>query len=208
VSRRKFLLLTGMLSGTGVAIYTSFTVGSKRFINILRPGLDHTAPTGRLSAQEMDTMIALLEILLPVTLWPGREAMADMVNQATENVKGVLQAYQNGVFLLDQTARAYTPGRRFAVAGNEVRQRILESLMWKYTGGKSGTLSYYVGLCYASFERLCQSAPRRRLRELVVRDLLRRFYAGSVAWKMAGYSRHPGMPGYPRASVQPLKPER
>jgi hypothetical protein len=208
LNRRKFLLLTGMLSGTGAALYASFSVGSKRLVNTLRPGLDHTAPTGRLSAQDMDTMIALLEILLPVTLWPGREAMADMVNRATENVKGVLHAYQNGAFLLDQAAREHSPGRRFAVAESEMRQRILETLLWKYAGGKSGTLSYYVGLCYASLERLCQSAPRRRFRELVVRDLLRRFYAGSMAWKMAGYSRPPGIPGYPRVPVRPLKLER
>jgi hypothetical protein len=208
LSRRRFLLLTRILSGTGAAIYASFTVGSNRLISILRPGLDRTAPTGRLSAQEMDTIIALLEILLPVTLWPGREAMADMVNQATENVNGILQAYENGVVLLDQTAREYTPGQRFAVAGSEMRQRLLETLLWKYAGGKSGTLSYYVGLCYASLERLCQTAPRRQFRDLVVRDLLRRFYAGSVAWKMAGYSHYPGIPGYPRASVQPLQLER
>ena len=153
-------------------------------------------------------MVALLEILLPGTLWPGRERMADMVNQATENVKGVLPAYQAGLFLLDQTAREYTAGRGFAVAKTEMRQRILETLLWKYAGGKSGTLSYFIGLCYASLERFCQSAPRRRFRELVVRDLLRRFYAGSVAWKMAGYSRYPGIPGYPRASVRPLPLER
>jgi hypothetical protein len=208
LSRRKFLLLTGMLSGTGAAVYASSALGLKRLLYILRPGLDHTAPTGRLSAQEMDAMIALLEILLPVTLWPGREAMADMVNQATGNVKGILRAYQEGVLLLDQTAREYTPGRSFAVAESEMRQRILETLLWKYAGGRSGTLSYYVGLCYSSLERLCQSTPRRRFRELVVRDLLRRFYAGSVAWKMAGYSRYPGIPGHPRASVVPLQAER
>jgi hypothetical protein len=208
LSRRRFLGLIGMLSGTGVVIYASFATGVKRLIYILRPRLDHTAPTGRLSAQEMDTMVALLEILLPGTLWPGREPMADMVNQATENVKGVLQAYQAGLCLLDQTTREYTAGRGFAVAKTEMRQRILETLLWKYAGGKSGTLSYYIGLCYASLERLCQSAPRRQFRELVVRDLLRRFYAGSVAWKMAGYSRYPGIPGYPRASVRPLQLER
>jgi hypothetical protein len=207
-SRRKFLLLSGMFLGIGAAIYASLAVGRKRLINILRPGHDHGAATGRLSAQEMDTIIALLEMLLPVTLWPGREALVVMVNQATENVKGVLQAYQNGVFLLDQTAREYMPGRGFAVAGGEVRQRILETLMWKYPGGKSGTLSYYLGLCYAGLERLCQSASQRRFRELVVRDLLRRFYAGSVAWKMAGYSRYPGMAGYSRAYIQPLKLDR
>jgi hypothetical protein len=201
-------VLTGLLSGTGAAVYAPFTLSFKRLIYILRPGLDHTAPTGRLSAQEMDTMIALLEILLPVRLWPDRVAMADMVNQATESVKGLLRAYQDGVVLLDQAARKYTPSRRFAAAESEMRQRILETLLWKYAGGKSGTLSYYVGLCYASLERLCQSAPRRRFRELVVRDLLRRFYAGSVAWKMAGYSRYPGIPGHPRASVRPLRLER
>jgi hypothetical protein len=208
LSRRKFLVLTGMLAGTGAAVYASFTLGLKRLIYILRPGPDHTAPTGRLSAQEMDAMIALLEILLPAALWPGRAAMVDMVNRATEHVKGVLQAYQDGVFLLDQTAREHTPGRRFADAERGMRQRILETLLWMYAGGKSGTLSYYVGLCYVSLERLCQSAPRRRFRELVVRDLLRRCYAGSVAWKMAGYSRYPGIPGHPRASVRPPRPER
>jgi hypothetical protein len=199
---------TGPLSGTGAAVYASFALGIKRLLYILRPGLDHAAPTGRLSAQEMDTMIALLEMLLPVTLWPSREAMVDMVNQATGHVKGLLQAYQDGVFLLDQTAREYTPGRRFAAAEGEMRQRILETLLWKYAGGKSGTLSYHLRLCYASLERVCQSAPRRRFRKLVVRDLLSRFYAGSVAWKMAGYSRYPGIPGHPRASVRPLQPGR
>jgi hypothetical protein len=208
LSRRKFLVRTGLLSGTGAAVYASFALGFKRLLYILRPGLDHAAPTGRLSAQEMDTLIALFEMLLPVTLWPSRGAMVDMVNQATEHVKGVLRAYQDGAYLLDQTAREHTPGRRFAVAGREVRQRILETLLWRYAGGKSGTLSYYVGLCYASLERVCQSAPRRRFRELVVRDLLRRFYAGSVAWKMAGYSRYPGIPGHPRASVRPPQPGR
>jgi hypothetical protein len=208
LSRRTFLVLTGLLLGTGVAAYAPFALGLKRLFYILRPGLDSTAPLGRLSAQEMDTMIALLEILLPVTLRPGREVMVDIVNQATENVKGLLQAYQDGVFLLDQSAREYAPGRGFAGAETEMRQRILETLLWKYAGGKSGTLSYYVGLCYASLERLCQSAPRRRFREFVVRDLLRRFYAGSMAWRMAGYSRYPGMPGYPRASAQQLRLER
>lgn len=201
-------MLTGMLSGTGAAVYASFTWSVKQLIYILRPGLDHTAPTGRLSVQEMDTMIALLEVLLPVTLWPGRAAMVDMVNQATENVKGLLRAYQDGVVLLDQTARKYTPGRSFAVVESEMRQRVLETLLWKYAGGKSGTLAYYVGLCYASLERVCQSPPRRRFRELVVRDLLRRSYAGGVAWKMAGYLRYPGIPGYPRAAARrlPLEP--
>lgn len=209
INRRKFFLLTGVLSGAGVAIYASRTLGIKQLINSRRiPMLDRDAPLGRLSEQEMETMIALLEILLPVTLWPGRENMVNMVNHATENVKGILKEYRNGLALLDQTAREYGTSISFATARLEVRQRILESLIWKYSGGKPGTLSYYVAKVYRGLDRFFRSEPQRRFRELVARDLLRRFYTGSVAWKMVGYARYPGMPGDPREYVHPRKIEQ
>ena len=92
----------------------------------------------------------------------------------------------------------------FANAGIEGRQRILESIMWRYPGAEPGTLLYYKAKLYRGLEWLFQSEPQRRFRELVVRDLLNRFYSGSMAWKMVGYLRYPGLPGNPREYVQPL----
>jgi hypothetical protein len=206
ISRRKFFLLASILSGVGVATYALLPLGIRRLIDSWRtPVLDRTAPLGRLSEQEMQTMIALLEILVPMTLWPSREDMATMVNSATEHDKGVLKEYKHGVALLDQAAREHSPGLGFAVADSEVRRRVVESLLWKYPGGRSGTLSYQLAKLYRNLERFWQSAPRRRFRQLVVSDLMRRFYTGSIAWKMVGYTRYPGIPGDPREYVRPLK---
>jgi hypothetical protein len=149
-------------------------------------------------------MLALLEVLVPSTLWPGSEAMTVMVNQATEHVKGVLKEYKAGLFLLDQATRKYGMDTSFAEAEIEGRQRILESIMWRYPDAKPETRLYYEVKLYRVLERLCQSESQRRFRELVVRDLLNRFYSGSMAWKMVGYLRYPGLPGNPREYVQPL----
>jgi len=202
MSRRTFLRLMGVLAGAGGAV----SLGVMRLINSHRPlELDASAPTGRLSEQDMQTMLALLEVLVPRTLWPGREVMAVMVHQATGNVKGVLKEYQAGLSLLDQSASKYSTSLRFADAGIEERQRILESMLWRYPGAKPGTLLYYKAKLYRNLEKFFQFESQRRFRELVVRDLLSRFYSGSTAWKMVGYRRYPGLPGNPREYVRPLE---
>jgi hypothetical protein len=205
MSRRKFLQIASVLAGVGITAYASMSLGMKRVINARRAlVLDTNAPTGNLSEQDMQTTIALLEVLLPEMLWPGREAMIAMVHQATEHDRGVLKEYQAGLSFLEQSTRKSGMQTRFADTGIEGRQHILESILQRYPKAKPGTLVHYKGKVYRGLEWLFQSESQHRFREFVVRDLLSRFYSGSMAWKMAGYLRSPGLPGNPREYVQPL----
>jgi hypothetical protein len=127
-----------------------------------------------------------------------------MVNQATEKERGVLNEYQAGVSLLDQSVRKYGVGTRFADAEIEGRQRILESIMRSYPMAEPGSFLYYKAKFYRGLEQLFQPEAQRRFRDLVARDLLNRFYSDRMAWQMVGYLRYPGLPGNPREYVQPL----
>jgi choline dehydrogenase-like flavoprotein len=114
-------------------MYASLALGLKRLLHPPQsPQLDRNAPTGRLSEQEMEGLLALLEVLIPVRLWPSRQAMVEMVNHATETVKGLLNKYRASLPLLDKSASKHGIQGGFVVAGAEARQRILESLMWQY----------------------------------------------------------------------------
>jgi hypothetical protein len=198
--------MTGALAGLGATLYAAFALNIGGLVDIARrPRLDRTAPTGRLSERDMATILALLEVLVPLALWPSREVMAAMVHEATEQRQGVLKEYQAGLAFLDQTASVSGVGPSFAQAGFEERQRILESLLWKYDSGTQGILASYVAKLHRGLEWVLQSETERRFRELMVRDLLRRFYGGPAAWALAAYSRRPGIPGDPREYVHPLR---
>src|SRR3990172_4470859 len=111
MNRRKFLTIFIGLTITGIAVL--FVLRNKLYdlrklvYRLNNPRLDEDSPLGVLSEQEMKTMIALSEVLIPTV---GRsevnnEFISSYVNYKANNVKGYLKEYRNAVRLLEETSK-------------------------------------------------------------------------------------------------------
>ncbi|HEX9757386.1 MAG TPA: hypothetical protein VGB26_06250 [Nitrospiria bacterium] len=199
MSRRIFMVTAGVLTLIGIFSYPALRYVKKA----INPNLNRNHPPGRLSDQDMRTMLALLEVLVPQRLWISQENMVKLVNDATEQKKGLLKEYQSGLNMLDQLTKLRRGKLGFANISLRERSVVLESILWKYEGGRQKDLSNLFGKIKSNVERLFLSKPERHFRDFVVRDLLVRFYSGEAGWKLAGYTNYPGVPGNPREYVGP-----
>jgi hypothetical protein len=197
LTRRRFLAGSGILAGTGFFGFRFL----HRHTNRLRPRLDRHAPTGRLGEAELATVLALLDVIVAEPMHETREAMAVLVNRATERVPGVLKEYRQGAELLEATAHQAGTGS-FATATRPDRAAILDAIVWQYPALTGSTFADLAGRSLVRLDRLVLGEPARRFRELVVRDLLTRYYH-RYAWHLLPYDNVPGRPGHPRGYTEP-----
>lgn len=190
VSRRAFLLIGGTtLAAAGVG----GTVGVKLARDDLRPTFDPDGAIGVLGTREMATILALLETLVPADYLNSRQRSTAIINDATREEPGVLTAYQSGAVLLD---RAVTDGRFGALSLAE-RDRVLDDILWRFDAETGGDFESMLSKAARRIERAAHTEEERRFRQLVVRDLLARFFRHAPG-KIVGYSNHQGVPGDPR----------
>ncbi len=195
ISKRTFLKL--LAGGMAVGILSYPTLLYLR--NRVKVDFKKEFSPGRLAAGELDTIIALLEVLLPRKLYSDQEELVKLVNEATQNGKGVFEEYRAGAALLNHMVDIQLGKFGFAKLSLKAREQILESIMWRYDYVGRGGVGEKMWKFKFTLDRLLHSEIERRFRELVVRDLLQRFYSrADIAWQLVNYSNYPGIPGNPR----------
>lgn len=144
-------------------------------------------PAGSLSAVEMQSIIALAEVLVPVgMLGNSADLVRDHVNDRTKNVYD-LREYRNAVVRLDETShRIFGGAQRFADLTYAERDKVLSAILWRYRSGQ---------YLKRRLERMFLSRRKLWFRESVVKDLLIAIFQKTpVGWAMVGYSHYPGVP--------------
>lgn len=197
ISRRGLLIGVG-LAGVGIG---AAGFGAGPFLrDDWAPELDESAPTGILGEEEMATLLALVEVLIPPR---HRAEPADsriVIDAATSSVAGVLDEYRRGARLLQEASQS-SYGTRFESLPLGRRERVVDGMLWRYAAeSPSGDLADQLIKVQRRLERLRYDEPSRRFRQLVVRDLLHRFYLDRAV-ALIGYSNIPGVAGDPRAYV-------
>jgi len=211
MSRRKFLVGAGIVTGVGVIAFSGLRLMRNAYWR-LHPKLVNDFPAGRLSISQMENILALVEVLVPGRYLPDRKERIRIINSNTENDGPmdndgpIYYEYKAACKLLDKTTMKLENIQGFHRASTDQREKILRSLLWNYEAGDLTGPSYYKGTIYASLERIFQSESERRFREYVVRDLLRAFYIqDGVAFQLADYTYWPGIPARDlRAYTRPI----
>lgn len=196
ISRRAFLLGSAVgVAGLGVVGYSGVTVAR----DDLRPHLDPTTGTGSLAASEPETLVALSHVLVIPDYRVNDDRIRAVVDEATNEVPGLLHEYRRGARVLDDLAdrRFFAP---FAAISIEARDQVLDSVFWRYPAEYRGGMEDLRPKVLRRIERIRNGAELRRVRQLVMRDLLRRIYRAGIAL-VIGYSNLPGVPGNPRDYV-------
>lgn len=190
VSRRAFLLIGG---STVAAAGVGGIGGVKLARDDLRPTFDPEGGTGELTPPELETILALVEVLVPAEYFNSRGRSTAIINDATRNEPGVLTEYRSGAALLDSAV----PDARFPDLSLAERDRVLDDILWRFDAEKGGDFDSMVSKAARRIERAVHTEGQRRFRQLVVRDLLGRFFRHAPG-KIVGYSNHQGVPGDPR----------
>ena len=198
ISRRAFLLGSAAgVAGLGVVGYSGVAVAR----DDMRPQFDPSTGTGSLESSEVDTLVALAHVLVPSIYRVNDGLIRAVIDEATNEVPGLHDAYRRGARVLDDLA-----DRRFAATFVAIsiadRDEILDSVFWRYPAEYRGGMEDLRPKVLRRAERIRNSSELRRLRQLVMRDLLRRLYSAGVPL-VIGYSNLPGVPGNPRDYVTP-----
>jgi hypothetical protein len=164
----------------------------------IRPAYDRTAATGPMAEAELSAILALVEVLVPARYHPGPARARSIVQAATSTEPGLLMEYSAAAGYLDGLAtRRFTSP--FADLTSPQRDVLLARVLREYPAGPRGNRRNYF---LARTEPLLIGSAASRLRALVVRDLLRRFFMEAQPL-LIGYANVRGVPGDPRAYVTP-----
>jgi hypothetical protein len=205
INRRRFLIVFIGLTISGVAVL--FVLRNKLYnlrgliARLINPRLDEDSPVGILSEEEMKTIIALSEVLIPTVEKSGAnsEFSRSHVNYKTKNVKGYLKEYRNAEKLLQETSKkVIVSDRKFYELNLPERDRVLGSILWRYRSGE---------FVKPRLERIFSSRRKMAFRDFVVRDILiASFQQTPVGWAIVGYCHYPGVPAAdPRDYTKPLE---
>ena len=163
-----------------------------------KPELDEEFPTGKLSAIEMGTVMALAEVLVPTEKKSERlyDVLRSHVDGRTLADNGYLKEYRNAVAFLDETAETFR--KKFAELPLSKREEVLQDILWEY-GGKQTRVR--------QVEAIFSPAITLAFRNFVVKDILEAFFRKlpDEAWSIVGYSHYPGLPADPRAYTRPFR---
>ncbi|HEY7535919.1 MAG TPA: hypothetical protein VH878_08230 [Thermodesulfobacteriota bacterium] len=204
MNRRKFLALFVGLTITGIALLFVLRNKARDFgkfiVRFTNPQLDKDFPTGVLSDEEMRTIIALSEALIPTVEKPraNDEFIRDQINQKTKNVKGLLREYRNAVNLLNEASKKVNGSDRiFSELSLSERDDVLGSILWRYRSDE---------VVKRVLERIFVSRKKIAFRDFVIKSILVTFFRVSPAteWAIVGYSSYPGVPAEdPREYTRP-----
>ena len=204
-ARRRILLGAG---ASVLVVGAGATVALQR-LRLEPPPLDVAAEPQTLIAREMTVIVALAETLVPARHWIGPEETERLITRAIADTPGLSAAYQDGAVLLEDTAQDKF-GEHFAALSVTDRHTVVEELVWMF-GAEFGETTPNVrgatrirGL-RRRVERTWLDESRRRFRDLVMSDLLERLYLAAAPC-LLGYTNTQGVPGGPRAYVDPPAP--
>lgn len=194
LTRRSFLLRASAIS------VLTFAGGTGAFLFFRRPspGQQENGHTVVLSDQDLDALASLAECLVPDSHGLPRQDFSGLILSATSERADRLADYRLAARLLDHVANREFQVPRFSKASRDTKNAIVESLAPRYSAIDDSRLSGKLYLKSITLWDRMVSPSRWRFREYVVRDILRRYYAGHVVWAMIGYSNYPGVPGDPR----------
>jgi len=186
---------------------TGVAGGWALFRDALRPSLEQGGVVGTLGAAEIDCLLALVEVLIPSRYQVEQEVGRSIIISSVESVPGLASAYESSARMLDQHARL-RGAKSFASLSLETRNEIMEDMLWRYESPSSVSGVWrQVSKIVRRLERAAHGASVRGFRELVVRDLLKRFYKyGTIKAKIIGYQNLPGVAGNPRDYVSRPRP--
>ena len=195
IDRRTFLI-----SGVcGIAATAVLVANGDRMENFIlryrRLKLDKTSPTGKLSTEEMTTILAAAEVLIPTEekLDYLDDLIKSHVDRQTSHVKGYFKEYRNAAILLDETTSKVVPrGKRFSELSLSDRDKVVDSILWNYRADEA--LKHRL-------ERILLPKKNLSFRRFVVRDILEAVFKKSpeAAAAIVGYPYYPGVPKDPRA---------
>jgi hypothetical protein len=201
MKRRTFLALAaGGVAASAVSGAKLLGLGT-RLPQYRKPQLDEESPTGKLSAVEMGTVMALADVLVPTEKKSERlyDVLRSHVDGRTLADNGYFREYRKAVRYLDETtASVTTAGKKFADLPVSQRQRMLEEILWEYRADQARI---------KQVEAIFSPARTLAFRNFVVKDLLEAFFRKlpDEAWAIVGYSHYPGLPADPRAYSRPLR---
>lgn len=147
-----------------------------------RRGESRAADGGALAAPEVDTLVALVLVLLPHEAASAETAQALLEGQVAES-PWKADAFREGARFLDARSRARF-GAGFAALVPDVRQTLVGGLLRPYTTRTLLSNPYY----YLSDH----GRGVRRLWSEVVQPVLAGFYRSAAGWRVVGYPRPPG----------------
>jgi hypothetical protein len=182
VTRRRLLALLSLLVlGVGAILVRWRRPQLWQLARIhLTPRLDESSPTGTLTRDELQTVVAFGEILVEGRALSSteRECLVEYLNDRTRGVPGYLELYRTAAALLDRTA-----GQPFATLDAGRRAAVMVSR--RLVDYDVRTREYLL--------------PFRRqelaLRTLVVPDLIEGYYRSAAGWAIVGYAAFPGRCG-------------
>ena len=141
------------------------------------PRIDRSSPPGRLSRDEMDTVLAYADVLLADTgiSRAARSELEQHVSDRCEHEPGYYAAYRLAVSVLDETertrfARRSLDERRRVVHGRNLHRYDVRARDWLW-----------------SFDRQALA-----VRALVGRDLVTGYFLSPSGWAVVGYAAFPG----------------
>jgi hypothetical protein len=196
MTRRRFLTVLFASMGAIGALAAS----SRRFLEDLlprlkarlnnKPTLDVNSSAGLLSEGEMKTILALAQTLVPGVAMAKLDGgfFTELVNHKTSTEKGWLKEYREAVGFLNETTQNINgKAKSFAELTPAERERVLESMLWKYRKGEGTSVRNQL------MEII---SPRRTLafRAFVVRHIMLAFSRSPAVWAIVGYSHYPGVP--------------
>lgn len=194
ISRRGLLALTAggavTLGGVAAGGLMGYSALRERF----RPWYDRASGTGTLKSRDAEIILALVEVLVPARYRRSGARTRELVDTATEQTPGVFKEYTAAAEFL-QRLSLETAGMGFAQLPPETRDHLLRQLLWRYPADP-GTRNHLT----TRLEFVLRGEDAGRLRQLVIRDILTRFYV-DVQERVLGYHNLPGVPGDPRSYV-------
>ena len=201
VTRRRFVV--SALGASGALAFLSYAYRDlllQRVLNIARRALavGSRTGTGRLTSEELRTLIAFSDVLIPSALASPTVALdapsmrdpnhppgvvRENLEYAAERVPGFWAKSSAAAAFLDQEALAHL-GQRFADLPIESRRRTVERLLGPYARASTAWRATYF---------LTESGRHiLRLRRTVASQILIGFYSSVIGWRSVGYSRRPG----------------
>lgn len=180
MTRRKLIqsLFLFFLLITGYMVFFERSKWLKKVASrLLKPQLDSSAQTGKLSQTEMETLVACAEVLVKgKTLTTSeREYLIDHIDYRSQNTRGYYPLYRMTTKLLDRLAKAqFSTLKQHDRTALMVRHRLTshDIRKWEY---------------FLPFNQLELAA-----RLYVVPDLIVGYYQSPAGWAVVGYKTFPG----------------
>jgi hypothetical protein len=187
LSRRRFLWLSVVVAAGAITVLVAAQSARAKLLAPIRtlyyrwlsPRLED-APTGPLSAEALNALLAATTALAGVTVQTAH--YEDFFRWRAENLRGYKAIYEQFAAALDRRARR-SVGSDFVDCGRRTQQKMLEEMPH---GRTASTRWHKVHLAILEREWL-------RFDQYVVRDILLLFLR-TDAWTSLGYDTWPGTP--------------